>query len=276
MGLNITQLRLSQMAAEGYENNPLATAYDYTSDATLSSNTTDLADGDIANLNDPGTFSFWSPDTSGITSLTLTAVLAASQVVNFIGLVAHNLGDTLPAITFAYSDDGGATWFDIDTVTVVDDSNIGLYFQDVAAGRFRLTFAISDGDAISIGALAISDMLAFPSRIYSGYTPSLQATAVELQSNVTEGGNYIGSSFVRRGQMGSVALEHLSSDFIRGDRFRAFQTRFNNGLPMFWAWRPLKYEDLKYAWRSGDVITPTNMGILDLMAFTMKFRAYDG
>lgn len=276
MSMNISNPRKVTMKIRGLEHNPIATFADYTSMAgsTVTSSVATSADGAAANAANGGTYDFWIPTAVPARFIVVRAVAFEA---NFIGIVAHNIG-TLGGLTVTaqYSQDG-VSWTDLGfSIVPTDDQNIGLYFENINARQFRVSIdGAAPASQLYVGVIQVAKAITFPTRIYQGYTPPLQATSVALQSNVTEGNNYVGSSVVRGGMGASASLSLLADDFVRGDDFQAFQSRFNAAKPFFWAWRPLKYDDLLYAWRSGSPIIPSNTGPKAYMGFDMAMRAYD-
>lgn len=273
MTLIISPKRAVSMAQRRQENNPLATYVHHTGTITSSRSVED--DGALVNAADGGTYSYWVPVTSGQSTATYVSDLGYAQLVNFVGIVAHNLGTRAASIVVAYSSNG-SSWTDIEVDnSPATDENVGMFFEDVTARYWRVTLSFPSSSSIYVGAIAFGAAVVFPARIYQGYTPPLQATSVEQLGNVTEGGNYVGTAVVRRGMATSFGLNYLEPEFVRDDEMQAFQSWFNAGKPFFWAWRPMKYGDLLYAWRTGAEIMPTNSGPNDLMSFSANVRAYD-
>ncbi|PHQ81846.1 MAG: hypothetical protein COB69_03570 [Phycisphaera sp.] len=113
------------------------------------------------------------------------------------------------------------------------------------------------------------------SRYSLANAPPITPNSVDLQSNVSEGGNLLGSATVRKGSRTAAGLTHIEPTFLRATQWTSFQTHFNGGGGFFWLWRPTKYEDAFYAWRDGGVIAPTNSGPKEYMSFDMGMRFYD-
>lgn len=180
-----------------------------------------------------------------------------------------------------YSTDGGSTWNDSGAgpVTPTDDQAIGFYFDAVDAPDWRiLVFNYSGTDDVEIGVAYMGLVLTLDQNIYQGYRPPITPTNVALQSNVSEGGNLLGSAIVRKGSSAQASFTLVDPEYIRStanNGWKNFQDHFNSGKGFFWAWRPTKYGDLFWAWRDGDPIAPTNSGPRDLMSFDMSMRLYD-
>jgi hypothetical protein len=104
----------------------------------------------------------------------------------------------------------------------------------------------------------------FRAALYQGFSPVIVPTEVQLQSNVSVGGNLMGSSVVMEGSTLTAELRNVDPAFIRGAAFKDFMQSFNRGKPFYFSWRPTKYpEDVHYCWRDGAVIRPDNAGPRD-------------
>jgi hypothetical protein len=136
---------------------------------------------------------------------------------------------------------------------------------------------LADDANVSVGVCFFGSDLVFPRRFYQGFAPPIWATEVQLQSNVSVGGNLIGTSVVAKGSTMSFTVNNVDPEFIRGVRFPFFAKSFNEGAPFFMAWRPKKYDgDLYYCWRDGGTLRPTNSGPRDLMSVELSCRVYEG
>lgn len=271
--------RAADLAAQGEENNPFVAFTNAGASATLTGTST-LTDGDKANAFNGSTYDYWLPNvpSGGIAALQMQFGSAASY--SFAAIVAHNLADYSATVSVQNSADG-VTWADAGagTVTPTDNAPIAwrmpLSGNDAAYWRFYIT-GLTEDDPIYIGAAFLGNELVFPRRFYQGFSPVIEPTEIAMQSNVTEGGNFVGSSVVRSGSTINAGLQHVAPTFIRGDDFRAFMTAFNGGSPFFFGWRPGKYpEDLHYCWRTSGVIRPENTGPHELMSFSFSARVYD-
>lgn len=224
------------------------------------------------------TYAFWTPDTTGVTSATLTVTLSAAQSVDFAAIDAHNLGTYGATVSVEYSTDSGSNWTTIGAAqTLTENGGIGWYFVATSADMWRLNVTgFTAGDGIAVGVCFFGACLTMDRPFYQGFTPPISVNQVDLLNNVSEGNHLLGNSVVRKGLRISAQIDRVSPYFIRGDAFQAFQDEFNNGTPFFFAWRPTRFPELRYCWRNGAAIAPSNSGPVDLMGFTMNMRAYDG
>ena len=276
MSLVINTARLSQIAALKESGKPIWTLTNKLESATVTSNLGVATDGAIANATNGTTYDFWVPDTSGETVAQLIADIGASETVNFVGLAAHNFGETDCAVTVEYSTDSGSNWTAVNvTATATDNSNVGLYFEDIDAQDWRISLTFADSADIQVGAAYLGYALTMERSFYGGFAPPVQATEVELMGNWTQGGNFVATTVTRYGKSASFEFNYLTDTFVRGAQFQELQRQFNTGRPFFFAWRPVKYPDLLYASRAGAPITPINSGGAAFMSFNAAVRAYN-
>jgi len=277
MTIRISSGLASTLASAGTANNPLIAWFNQAQNATM---TTDLGTqvAPPANAVTGSTFDRWRATANGSGFAAIQASFSAATSIGFVAVAAHNLGSAGATVRPQYSTDGGSSWTPVSATEVspTDNQAIAWYFTPVSAADWRLYISgLSSGDPVNAGVVFVGNAFAAPRRIYGDYAPPITPTNVELQSNVSEGGELLGTSAVRRGSAATVTLRHLGPSFLRGATWTAFQRHFNEGGGFFWAWRPTKYGDVHYAWRTGGPAAPRNMGILDLMEVQMQMRFHD-
>lgn len=266
--------RASALSTAGLSNNPFITPAPLTGTYITAAGTEVLA---AANAYSGTTFDPWVATPGALDFAIWQVVFGSSVSPTFAGIAAHNLSDIGATVRIEYSIDSGATWTDSGAgpVTPTDNQAIGFRFQGISADYWRVTCSNCTDDA-SIAVIWLGQEVIIPQRIYQGYTPPITPTQVDLNTNVSEGANTLGTAFVERGSMWEASLRNIEPTFIRGASWRGFQQRWNRGFGAFWAWRPTKYGDLYWSWRSQGMapITPTNSGPKDYMSFDVSARAY--
>jgi len=274
MTISISTARAADLAAHELQHNPLIVWEQLAASAATGVGTQVET---AANALDPATYNFWAatPNVSDAAALDLT--LAAGAAVNFVGLAAHNLADIGATVTLQYSTDGGSSWTDsaAPAVTPADNRAIGFRFAVSTAADWRLAISDAADDAV-IGVALAGREIVIERRLYQGYAPPLTPNRVELLSNISEGGHFLGNSAMRTGSQVTASLSHVTPSQIRSAAWLAFQQAFNAGTPFFWAWRPGKYGDLFYAQRQagGGALAPVNSGPRDLMSFDLPMRLF--
>jgi len=207
---------------------------------------------------------------------TIEVDFGSNTSISFASVAAHNLGDVANAFRIQYKVLVGDAWTDSGAGVALptDNQAVAFYFAAVSARYWRI-LATTVTANLEIGVFFLGNPVTLPRTIYQGYAPPITANVVDLQSRVSEGGNLLGSSVVRKGSTAAASLTLVEDSYLRADAWKAFQRHFNTGGGFFWAWRPTKYSDLFYAWRSGGVIAPSNTGPKARMAFDMSMRFYD-
>ncbi len=138
--------------------------------------------------------------------------------------------------------------------------------------------AVTDTSVLPrVSVLFAGPEIVLPQRLYQGYAPPYTPNAVDIQSNVSEGANLLGSRVVQRGSTATARIDHLAPAFVRSAAWAGFQRHFNDGRGFFWAWRPEQYpDDVHYAWRDGDELLPDNTGPAAFTGITMPMRFFEG
>lgn len=271
--------RTAELAAVKQTENPFAAWNNVAATATLSG-TAVLTDGDRSNAVSGTTFDYWLPDVTG-TAAQFRITMGAAATLSCIGFAVHNLGTLGGSVKVERSTDSGATWSSTDlggTHTPTDDSPIVFRIAttglDAAAWRLNFT-GLTAGDPLFVGVMFFGNEMVFPRRFYSGFAPAVAPTEVQLQSNVSVGGNLLGSSIIAQGSTLTASFQNVDPDFVRGDML-PFIPHFNAGKGFLFGWRPATYpQDVHYCWRDGATLRPANSGVVDFMAFDMPMRAFE-
>lgn len=257
-------LRAAQLGALGYLNNPFVLWDDDI--ATVAATNGTETGGPESNVTDPSTAKYCYPSVSGGE---YRLEFTTSGAIRCVGLAAHNL--TGATVDLDYWD--GAAWVTLSSHTPANNDAILWRFDAQNPAKWSINIS-SASEQPALGRLMAGTELVIPRRLYQGYAPPITPTIVQAASNVSDGGHYLGGAAFERGSSVNVGVGNIAPDFIRGASFKSFMTHFNRGNPFFWAWRPNKYGDAFYAWRSGSALVPQNTGPLDLMGFSMAMRLH--
>lgn len=273
--------RATALASAGQTENPFAAWNNQAATATLSSGDPVLTDGALANAVSGTTYDYWLPSVTGST-VSFFVTFPAARTISFVGIAAHNLATLGANVRVQRSTTGtGGPWTDAGAglVTPTDNSPIG--FRMVTSGNdaadWRILFSgLTASAPLYVGVVFFGNDMVFPSRFYKDFAPNIRPTEVQLQSNVSVGGNLLGNSIIAQGSTINAQIRHLTPAFVRGDMLE-FIPHFNAGKGFFFAWRPNTYaQDMAYAWREGATLRPVNSGPRDYMAIEMGMRAYEG
>lgn len=271
----------SQFAAAGTENNPII-LWDNRAVDGVWTQTTGSAIETPNFLNTPSTYDRWVGNLSGSGVGHADMVLPEARTFNMVGMVGHNLADLGARVRPQFSIDGGLNFDNTSAAFIDPTTNDALIWifdgaPTTADWRIRIT-AGGSNSLFSIGVAFFGTFLQIPQRIYQGYTPPITPTVVDLQTNVSETGNLLGSSIFRKGSTTVANLTHLLPSFIRDESVNGwanFQRHFNEQGGAFWLWRPTTFGDAFYGWRDGATLLPTNSGPKSYMAASLEMRLFD-
>lgn len=240
-------------------------------------------------LGNPFTYELWKPPTN---PATVTVDMGASRSVDYIGIAAHALAGC--SVTVLTSPDG-STYTEQRQAVILKNRPVMLLFEPVTARYVQLKvegwgeeptllldFAgqqYGAGDATDIGGayagvLYVGASLQMQRSQYGGVTPQPFTKSTEIRPSVSEGGQWLGRSVVRKGFTADTAWKHLKADWVR-DKFLPFIDHAVEGEGAFFiAWRPDGFADeVFYAWTDSD-IRPSNMGVADFMEVSFSFSGH--
>lgn len=259
----------------GYKNNPFVAYENLAALGTLGGTAT-LTGGAAVNAVSAGTYSSWLPDISGTTAI-FQVSFASAQTINFAAIAAHNLGTLGGSLAVEYSTDN-VSWVDggCGVVAPADNKPMAFRMADISARYWRFSFSgLTVADPLYVNVAFLGLDLIFPRRFYQGFSPVISPTEVQLQSNVSVGGNNLGSSVVTEGSTIKAPFRLIKPDFVRED-MAAFTPHFNRGGGFFFGWRCFDFPtDIYYCWRDGATLRPSIDGPRDFMAFELNMRVHE-
>ncbi len=278
MTIFTTPERQAELRAEGTANNPfvlwnnrLRAATAVTENAVSTFPASNLATGT--------TYDFARAEYSATSAAAFAIEPGTATPLQTLAIAGHNFHEH-PGLVLRMIRSGPGLVTSEHTIPVADASPI--VFRDTVAplAYARYAFDLTATDTAippRASVLFAGPELVLPQRLYQGYAPPFTPNAVDIQSNVSEGANLLGSRVVQRGSTATARIDHLNPSFVRSDAWAGFQRHFNDGRGFFWAWRPESYpEDVQYAWREGDALLPDITGPAAFTGIRMSMRFFEG
>lgn len=205
------------------------------------------------------TYSYWKP-----TALPATWALdaGAGVDVDYFGIAAHTLGTDQATIYAEYWN--GSAWIEIDSVLPGDDRPIMFIFATITASQFRIR--LTGTTAPRIGVIYIGKLLEMQRPITDSHSPINLSPVTETRGTISETGQWLGRSVVRKGSATSWRWNFLNNDWYRAN-FQPFADSAPT-KPFFIAWNPdFAPGDVGYVWlREGEDIRPSYQGIADYLS----------
>jgi hypothetical protein len=231
---------------------------------TVSSTASGFYAGALANSL---TNEYWSPSSS---VATIQYDFGQSRSIDYVAVGAHTLGTTASTVVVAYSIDD-ITYTDLPDFIAADNSAVVILFEAVDARYVRITITYAAAaPVVSVVYAGLS--LAMQRAIYGGHSPVTLSRDTTAYSQVSASGQWLGRSTVRRGLKTSASFRHLTAAWCRSylDPF----AKSARNYPYFFGWNPSQFPaEVALCWSNSD-ITPTNMGIRDLMEVSFDINGF--
>ena len=222
-------------------------------------------------VTNPLTYEAWRPLTFPIIQHSLTFDAGKAVSVDYLGIAAHNLGTNGVTVALLSSPDNIVYTKEIEFVPGSDRAIMALI--GLKERRFwRVTLDnVAFGTFLSV--VYIGRVLEMERAMYGGHSPIVLSRITSIRPNVSETGQFLGRSIIRKGFRSNFAWKHLTPDWYRNN-FDPF-VQLARKRPFFITWRPARFPDeVVYAWTNDD-ISPTNMGIGGLMEVSFSAEGLD-
>lgn len=238
------------------------------------------AGGNVNNMLGPQTFDFWEPDRFA-DSMGAACELTQPMTADCAAIIGHNLATVGAQVAIQHKLTDG-NWTDPLTARLNPDTNddILFLFPERTSTAYRVWITIPAGvtppvsPVISIA--MIGQRLLIPDGITEGYTPLNLARQVDLQPNITRGGQFLGNRVQRVGAGTSISLAQQERHWIENDA-QDFIAHYNAGKPFIWASCPeFLPNDMAYCWRSGGVLSASYGQGAIYGEMSMEVQAYVG
>lgn len=178
-----------------------------------------------------------------------------SQEIDYVAIAAHNFAGF--QIIFQYAVTAGGPYVDIESITPADNSAIMILLDEpITIQEIRLVVSNSDGER-ELGVIHAGMALQMYQPIYGGHSPIDLSATTEYFNTMSDTGQFLGQTIIRKGLNTQYAWQHLDPDWYR-ERFEPF-VQSSRRYPFFIKWRPDLYDVTAYGFATAD-IKPQNMG----------------
>ena len=231
-------------------------------DATAVASTT--ASGNVLNLSDYRSYSFWTP--SAIPA-TVTVDCGAAASADYALIAHHNLFTQGCTIQIrASTDNFSASDVLIASSTPTDDKPVLLQFNSASYRYWRLS--ITAGSAPTIGACLIGEVLDIPASIASGFDPI--GRTVKGQYNKTVEGHPIGRLIEFEEWAQSLTFQLITWAWLRDTFDNAWDAHLKSE-PFYFAWNPTNYpKEVHHVTIEGKFSSPHLAGALANLTLAMR------
>ncbi len=173
------------------------------------------------------------------------AAFGVAQDANFFCFYNHDLHENGGTIALQYSTDSGSTWTTAADAAPADNKPVYLSFDTIGAAQWRIYVTADAG--CKIGVVAFGMDLELERGVWIGFQPPSMNFDVELTTNVSESGTFLGRSLMKRGAKIALALDHLTHEWVYA-YWRPFMLAALTA-PFFVKWDEADHPDeVIYAW----------------------------
>jgi hypothetical protein len=206
-----------------------------------------------SNLANPATHLEWraADDSEQYITITTNEV----DPIDYVGIARHNLGTAEIVVSVEANID--AVWTEIVEETMLpDDTPAVLRFAAASYSQVRIRLQ-TGSDTARIAVVYCGKLLDLERKVYVGHTPLPYARKIDVASNRSVSGNFLGRIILGEGRESTVPFSLFTPAWCRENLDPFLEAA--EGIPFFFAWRPNTY--------------PREVGFCDLMADPMPAPA---
>lgn len=205
------------------------------------------ADYPVVNVTKPNTYQTWRPTTF---SPKIVATWTTPVNVNYLGIARHNVGSTAITGGSLYITPTGGSLEKVADFNPTDDSPILIPFDTTEIEDAEVRFGT--GADVVVGVVYLGEAIVMDRPLRGSMQPVWLSRRTGVQTQISEGGEVLGSIFVRRGASVSPSWSNLSKNFYNDElKNLALDLPLN---PFFFGWQPNEHPDeVVYGTLDGDV-----------------------
>lgn len=206
-----------------------------------------------SNLANPATHLEWraADDSEQYITITTNEV----DPIDYVGIARHNLGTAEIPVSIEANID--AVWTEIvEEVMLPNDEPVMFRFDAASYSQVRIRLQ-AGSDSARAAVVYVGKLLDLERKVYVGHTPLTDARKIDVVSNRSVSGNFLGRIVLGEGRESTIPLSLFTPAWYRAN-MREFLEAAQE-IPFFFAWRPGTY--------------PLEVGFCDLMADPMPAPA---
>jgi len=184
------------------------------------------------------TYEYWKPSSLPATWET---DLGSAREVDYCAIAAHNMGSNGNTLQVQYWN--GSSWSGvIPSTAITTEEPIFCIFAPQTRQRWRIQ--VSNGTAPTIGVIRFGKALQMPRPMSGGHQPLALGRETVSRANISETGEILGRSVLRRSLKSSYSWNIIENSWIDAN-WPDFQ-RAAEAEPFFTAWRPVDDSGVGY------------------------------
>ncbi len=235
--------------------------------------TTEVADFEVANLISWNGAQVWKAAAGGTQRITIS--FPVNVDVNSWGVYRHNFGALGAGVTVEaeYSTDG-SSWTTLGSQVAPAVGDFSTLFQihgsTVMADFFRLSIVGATGNPIIANLFFGESLLVFGSP-ETGWVPPSVAFEDKFINNVSETGNFVGRSLIRKAMQTQFSISVVEANWVFANWEPLLQAV--QAHPFYFSWDSANFPtDVAYCWTEGRIGKPA-FSAPNHMTISLNFRA---
>ena len=183
---------------------------------------TELATFEKENAYDWRTATWWKTNYAGSSPASLiqyiTVTLTTAKSVSYFAYFAHDLHTQGNSIQLQYSTNSGSSWNDATAEEIPQtDRPRMVTFDPISADMWRVRISLNSSPPVDsvIGVLAFGPVMEMQRGTKPGFAPSGYSNKSEFVNSISESGEFLGKSLIRRGEERTVQISNVTPAWVR-------------------------------------------------------------
>ncbi|BCJ90046.1 hypothetical protein IZ6_07810 [Terrihabitans soli] len=193
-----------------------------------------------SNLSNPSTSIKQSWKSDSTSDQYVTFDISSDHEVDYVGIAGHNAGTGRIEITIEYPDTENPGEWLVLVEPFMPDTDAPLLLRFVGKFLEQIRIKLSPQSvAPRIAVVHVGALLVVHSRLYVDHKPITLAPDVTVQTNWSQGGDYLGSVLLNEKRSTAFGFKNLDPAWVRST-LKPF-VAVSKKRPWFWSWRPAAY-----------------------------------